>query len=160
MSKCYCVVICGCARTNVFLVVPVIGTLIILVAILSMRIDKYYKVIIIIISAVVIPLQDEGLSMFSPVFSVPCMFCPGRRPTVLVYFFSPSLVSLPWLLFPVCGVHCHSCSPSSICSSCHMTRPCQFPSLIVFRMSWTLVFSLIHSFVFLSLMVLSSQYTM
>ena len=44
-----------------------------------------------VISAVVIPLQDEGLSMFFPVFSVPCMYCPGRRPRVPVYFVSPSI---------------------------------------------------------------------
>ena len=84
-------------------------------------------IIIIIISAVVTPLQEEGLSMFFPVFSVSCMFCPGRRPPVFVYFVSPSRVRSALTSFPSawCSL-CHSCSPSSVCSSCHMTCPRPF----------------------------------
>ena len=58
------------------------------------------NLIFIIISAVVTPPQDEGLSMFFPVFSVPCMFCPGKRPQYLSYLI---LSYIYILLFQVCA---------------------------------------------------------
>ena len=97
------------------------------------------------------PLQDKGLPQPSPLISINCLSIPGYS-NQASYLISPSSslsalpsFTIPWLPF------CYSNSSSIISSSHNVSCSCPFFLLIVLKMFPTLVCSLIHDALFLSL---------
>ena len=100
------------------------------------------------------PLQNKGFPQLSPLISVRCLSVPGYS-SKKIFFISPSSSLSAQLSFTIPGLpFCYSNSPSLSLITC--PAHVQFFLLIVLKMSSTLVCSLIHDALLLSLQVFFS----